>query len=175
MSQTNIYVSKKVEKVAKELINENSTQSSYYLGDWAATLFHVNHKKCWLLINKLTKYLLILPDIKKADLTNIDSIFKETFYSQLIYDGILIESEMIEKIIGKLILLETNNDRSANGSLNNVLLYFDDWKYEFRNFDNMPFRDLNNRLNIHPNKMLNWATPKEKMNEFIKGFEQQGI
>jgi hypothetical protein len=118
---------------------------------------------------------LILSDIKKSDLTNISQIFIETLYSQLIYDGIEVEYELIEKIIGEIELCETNNDRSTNGSLNNCILYLEHWKYEFENFENIPFRDLNNRLNSSPNKMLNWKYPKEKMKEVINAYAHSRI
>lgn len=109
-----------------------------------------------------------MPNIKKADLKNISLIFKKTFHEQLIYDGIKVDYRLIEKIIGKINLCETDNDKNANGTLNNILPYFEDWKYEFGNFENMPFRELNGRLNNQPNKQLNWLYPKEKMNERIK-------
>ena len=175
MSQTKIYTTRKLEKVTKEFISENDIIENEYLGDWTSTLFYVSNKKCWLLINKLTKYLLILPNVKKTDLKNISSIFKETFYAQLIYDGIIIEYELIEKIIGEIKLCETNNDRSTNGSLNNCLLFLEDWKYEFGDYGNMNFRDLNGRLNSSPNKMLKWKYPKEKMDEIIKAYAQHRI
>ncbi len=91
MNQTRIYTTRKLEKVIKGFISKNKKNENEYLGDWTATIFYVNHKKCWLIINKLTRYLLILPNVKKTDLKNISSIFKETFYSQLIYDGIVTE------------------------------------------------------------------------------------
>ena len=175
MKQTNIYTTRKLEKVTKEFIFENDTIENEYLGDWTSTLFYVSQKKCWLLINKLTKYLLILPNMKKNDLKNLTSIFRETFYAQLVFDGIITDFELIEKIIGEIKLCETNNDRSTNGSLNNCLFQIEDWKFEFDGFENMNFRDLNGRLNSSPNKMLNWKYPKEKMNEMIKAYAQHHI
>lgn len=79
---------------------------------------------------------------------------------------------MIEKIIADINLYQTDNDRSINGTLNNILPYFEDWKYEFGNFENVPFRKLNGRLNGQPNKQLNWLLPKEKMDEMIKACAQ---
>jgi hypothetical protein len=175
MNQTKIYTTRKLEKVTKEFISENDKIENEYLGDWTSTLFYVSQKKCWLLINKLTKYLLILPNMKKNDLKNLNSIFRETFYAQLVFDGIISDFELIEKIIGEIKLCETNNDRSTNGSLNNCLFQIEDWKYEFGSFENMNFRDLNGRLNSSPNKMLNWKYPKEKMNEMIKAYAQHRI
>ena len=173
MSKTKIYTTRKLEKITKEFISENDTNENKYLGDWTSTLFYVNHKKCWLLINKMTKYLLILPNVKKTDLKNISSIFKESLYAQLTFDGIIIKYDLVEKIIGEIKLYETNNDRITNGSLNNCFLFLKDWKYEFGDYENMNFRDLNGRLNSSPNKMLKWKYPKEKMNEIIKAYEEQ--
>lgn len=175
MTKTKIYTTRKLEKVTKEFISENDTIENNYLGDWTATLFYVSHKKCWLLINKMTKYLLILPNVKKIDLQNLSSIFKETFYTQLVFDGIIIDNKVIEKIIGEIKLYETNNDRSTNGSLNNCLWQIEDWKYEFESFDAINFRDYNGRLNSSPNKMLNWKYPKEKMAEMIKAYAQHSV
>jgi hypothetical protein len=175
MNTTSIYTTRKLEKTVKEFISENEQKTNENLGDWTSTIFYVDHKKCWLLINNLTKYLLILADIKKSDLKNISSIFKETLHSQLKYDGIDVGIEIIEKIIGEIKLYETNNNKSANGSLNNCLLYLEDWKFEYGHFDNMNFRDLNNRLNSSPNQMLNWKYPKEKMSEEIKAYAQHRV
>lgn len=168
MSNTKIFTTRKLEKVTKNFISENDIFENEYLGNWTSTLFYVSQKKCWLSINKLTKYLLILPNMKKTDLKNLSSIFKETFYAQLMFDGIIIDFELIDKIIGEIKLSETDNDRSANGSLNNCLFQIEDWKYEFGGFENMNFRDLNGKLNSSPNKMLNWKYPKEKMKETIE-------
>lgn len=175
MTQTNIYTTRKLEKVTKAFISENNNIENDYLGDWTSTLFYVSNKKCWLLINKPTKYLIILPNVKKTDLQNLSSIFKETFYAQLVFDGIIKDYELIEKIIGEIKLYETNNDRSTNGSLNNCLFQIEDWKYEYGGFENMNFKDLNGKLNSSPNKMLNWKYPKEKMAEMIKAYAEQNL
>jgi len=168
--ETQIYTTRKLEKTVSNFITEKELIENEYLGKWSANIFYINHKKCWLLINSKTKYILVLSDITQSKLKNISKIFKETFYSQLICDGIIIDYEIIEKIVGEVKLYKTDNDRSANGSINNCLLYFDDWKYDYGNFENMPFRELNSRLNSSPNKMLNWKYPKEKMDELIKAY-----
>jgi len=167
---TQIFTTKKLEAVTKEFISEKESKTNDFLGDWNAILFYVSGKKCWMLINKLTKYMLILQDVKKADLKRIDLIFKETIYSQLLFDGIIVEFSLIEKIIGEVKLCKTDNDRSSNGLLNHNIWIMEDWKEEFKNFDNMNFRDLNNRLNSVPVKSIGWKHPKEKMAEVLMSF-----
>jgi hypothetical protein len=167
MSITRIFTTRKLEKVVAKYISENNSNKNDLLGDWSSTLFYVSHKKCWLVINKMTKYVLIIENVKNTDLKNISSIFKRALHEQLIYDGIKVDFGLIEKIIGKLYLYQTDNDRSTNGTLNSILPCLEDWKYEFGNFENMPFRELNGRLNGQPYKSLNWQFPKEKMKEII--------
>jgi len=173
MIKTNIFTTRKLEKTTNEFISSQVSIENEFLGNWTATLFYVSNKKCWLIINKLTKYLVIIPNVKKSDLKNISTIFKKTLYFQLNNDGIKTDYTLVDKIIGEINLCETNNDRSTSGSLNNCLFQMDDWKKDYGTYDNMPFRDLNNKLNSSPNKMLNWKYPKEKMDEMIKAYAQQ--
>ena len=87
--------------------------------------------------------MLILSDIKTSDLNNITRIFTETLHSQFKNDGIQIDYGTLSGIIGKIKLCETNNDRSANGSLNNCMYSIDHWKMEYGSFENLPFQKIN--------------------------------
>lgn len=168
MNQTRIFTTPKLEKVVKEYISDNGKTENKYLGEGASTLTHVSHKKCWVIINKPTQYIVILPNVRQKDTKNITSIFKKTLYEQLIYDGIKVEYSLIEQLIGEINLYKNDNDENTNISLNKIISYFDDyWKYEFGNFDNMPFREITGRANSLPIKQLHWLFPKEKMNELL--------
>ena len=146
MSITPIFTTRKLEKTIKGFISKEEEESNEFLGSW------------------------VFPNIRKADLENISTIFKEAFYAQLIYDGILVDYELIENIIGDVGLYETNNDRSSLGILNYCLDNMEDWKNQFQTFENMPFRDLNNRLNRIPYSFLNLRYPKEEMSSLIQTF-----
>jgi hypothetical protein len=175
MNYTQIYTTRKLEKTITKSIVEKSGTENKILGEWVATIFYVDRKKCWLIVNKLTKYLLILSDIKSSELKNITQIFTETLHSQLKNDGIEIQYETLSGLIGEIKLCETNNDRSANGSLNNCMYSIDHWKMQYGSFQNLPFRKINSRLNSSPNQMLEWKYPKEVMNETIKAYVQQWL
>ncbi len=170
MNATTIYTSRKLEKQIKGFLSENSNEDNEFLGDWHARLFYVNHKKCWLLINKLTNYRLMIPDIKKSDLQNITSLFKENFHAQLAMDGINKDYKLIDKIIGDIVLCETNNDRRQNGFLNDCMFSINIWKGQFGSFENMPFRELNRRLNDVPIKLVKWGLPKDNMRKLLDTF-----
>ena len=113
-------------------------------------MFYVDRKKCWLFTNGLTKYNVILTDIKTSDFNKVEQIFKDALFGQLIYDGIITDLGNVDSIIGGLDFLPTDNDRSTTGFQNHNLESLDWWKYEFGNLENMPIKDLTNRLNTSP-------------------------
>lgn len=150
MNRTKIHTTKKLEKLVKKLILTDQGTDSGKLGKWNATVYYVDRKKCWLFTNGLTKYNVILTDIKTSDQVNIESIFKESFYGQLIYDGIILDYGEVDSMIGELVFLPTDNDRRTTAFQNHRLQELDWWKYEFGSLENMPIKDLTNRMNTSP-------------------------
>ena len=136
--------------MVKKLILTDQGTDSGKLGKWNATVYYVDRKKCWLFTNGLTKYNVILTDIKTSDQVNIESIFKESFYGQLIYDGIILDYGEVDSMIGELVFLPTDNDRRTTAFQNHRLQELDWWKYEFGSLENMPIKDLTNRMNTSP-------------------------
>ena len=102
-------------------------------------LYSYGQKKWGLIVNKLTKNLLILSDIKTSELNTIIRIFTKSLHSQLKSDGIEMDSENLRDIIGDIKPYETNNNRSANGSLNTSMNSLTHWKMEYGSFENLPF------------------------------------
>ncbi|TKD57936.1 hypothetical protein [Flavobacterium sp. ASW18X] len=173
MKRTRIHTTKKLEKLVKKLISNNHDAEDRILGKWKATVFYVNRKKCWLITNALTKYNVVLTDIKASDLKDIETIFKEAFYGQLIYDGIIIEFENLNTLVGEIGIYSTDNDRSTTGFQNHNLVSLEWWKYEFGPLENMPIKDLTNRLNttvIHigeGKKMADYTNPIREMKKIL--------
>jgi hypothetical protein len=150
LKKTQIHITKKLEKLVKKLITTNQETDCGILGKWNATVFYVSRKKCWLITNALTKYNVILTDIKSSDLSEIEQIFKDALFGQLIFDGIITDFENLNSIVGGLAFLPTDNDRSTTGFQNQRLHELDWWKSEFENLKNMPIKDLTNRMNKGP-------------------------
>ena len=119
--RTTIHTTKKLEKLIKKLISTNEKAECGILGKWNANVFYVDRKKCWLITNGKTKYNVILTDIKSTDLKNIEQIFKDAFYAQLTYDGIITDFDYLDSIIGKIDFLPTDNDRRTTGFQNTNL------------------------------------------------------
>ncbi|MDO7173908.1 hypothetical protein [Mariniflexile sp. AS56] len=157
----------------KKLITTENANDCGVLGKWNATVFYVDRKKCWLITNGLTKYNVVLTDVKVSDFSNIEQIFKDALFSQLIYDGIITDFEIISSIIGGLDFLATDNDRSTTGFQNQRLEQLDWWKYEFGSLKNMPIKDLTNRINTSPihigkeRKMSDYTDSVEEMRKIL--------
>ena len=150
LKQTAIHVTRKLEKLIKKWIDRDQNVNSGPLGKWNATVFYVDRKKCWLLTNGISKYNVILTDIRAADLKNIQNIFKEAFYTQLIYDSILTDFKKLDTIVGSLVFLPTDNDRQTTGFQNHRLSELNWWSYDIGGLEQVPIRDLNHKINTSP-------------------------
>ena len=138
-------------------------------------MFYVDRKKCWLLTNGLTKYNFILADIKASDLDKIEEIFKNTLYSQLAYDGIIMDYDDLDSILGGLDFLPTDNDRGITGFQNHRLYELDIWKYHYGSLENIPIKDLAHRMNKVPfhigksRKMSDYTYSTTEMKKLLMG------
>lgn len=159
---TPIYTSKKLEKFTKKLMNidEPGEEELSELGKWNANIFYVQRKKCWLLTNAKTRYSVILTDVTSADIKNIDAIFKDTLYSQLIYDGIFTDYKTMENLLGDLRFFPTDNDRRTIGFQNVHFGALEYRKYEYPSLADWPVRQYNGNLNNYP---FHWG--KVRMDE----------
>ena len=50
-----------------------------FLGQWHANLIHINRKKCVLFANDKTLINFIVPDVSRAEIRELDVMFKEVF------------------------------------------------------------------------------------------------
>lgn len=176
MSTTVIHVSKKLEKQVKKLIGSGEVDQPSPLGKWNAHLFYISRKKCWLVTNKKTQYHLLLTDITAKKLKDIDRIFTDVFYEQLVYDGIVVDHRQLSEWVGDLAFRPTDNDRRMNGFQNQRLFELE-WKtMEYAHLDDMPIRDFNQKLNeniIHLDKdkkrSSDYTRATENMQKLIDG------
>lgn len=168
LKTTTIHTTKKLEKQIKKRIQPGDSHSTSLLGKWNANLFYVNRKKCWLVSNGLTKYTVILTDMNAKKLLNAEDIFKNTFHDQLIYDGVLIEFEEVENLIGEIMFKPTDNDRVTGGFQNQRIQEFEWWQYEYDSLADMPIRDINNRMNTTPIHI----GPSKRMSDYTTSVEE---
>jgi len=153
MTETKIHTTKKLERIVKKLISKGCEGEVSALGNWNATVFFVERKKYWLITNSLTKYNVILADVKATDLINIDSIFIKNFHEQLRYDGVHVALEKLTGLTGKLCFLPTNNDRSMTGFQNQRLFEFSVWLSYVDTLTRKHQLEFTHKMNDSPVKM----------------------
>ena len=176
MSQTTIHTTKKLEKQVAKLIRKDEPENSSPLGKWNAHLFYISRKKCWLVTNKKTQYHLLLTDITAKKLKDIDRIFTDVFYEQLVYDGMVVNHRQLSEWVGDLAFRPTDNDRRMNGFQKQRLFELE-WKtIDYAHLDDMPIRDFNQKLNqniIHLDKdktrSSDYTRATENMQKLING------
>lgn len=175
--KTPVYTSKKLEKTIKPFIAKQSLdEEESVLGKWNATLFYVNRKKCWLVTNAKTRYNVLLTDLKAADIKNWNALFKDTLYSQLVYDGIIQSFETIDDCIGDTFFLPTDNDRPTTAFQNHRLEELEYWKERYESLEHMPVKKLNHNMNTSPftfnqtMKRRQYTTAIDEMKALLAGY-----
>ena len=92
---------------------------------WSAHLFSIAGRKCILFTEKETCYSVLLVDVLKKDLKDINSLFYNAFISQLNTDKIELTSNLsyVDKKNCELTLFSTDNDRKTIGVMNSLILH----------------------------------------------------
>ena len=119
---TNIFCTNKLAGLisVKPILNSVTENSE----SWNAHLFSIAGRKCLLFTDKETCYSVLLVDILKKDLENINSLFYNMFLYQLKSDKIElpINRAPLEESYSELTLYTTDNDRKTLGVMNSLIL-----------------------------------------------------
>ncbi|MEL7147910.1 MAG: hypothetical protein AAFO69_16170 [Bacteroidota bacterium] len=159
---TNIYCTKKLEKlVGKKLLGQEEAQGNK-LGNWNADVFHLQGKKCLILMNDITYYSLFFLDIRKVDLLKFSELFYARFIEQLDYDKIDFPVECSPALIAETTaqFLPTNNNRKVLGTMTDFLRaveYFFHDKYHGQ-LSNIDVNELNHN---YTNFLVGALSPKQ--------------
>lgn len=146
---TTIYCSNKL----KDFVGQTNLTTVDFLtenkfGDWNGHLIIYERKKHLILINNKTYYSVIIPDLKKVDIADLDSFFIERLIDQLIYDSVIEKTDTLI-IMQRLLpvrLAKTNNDKKAIGTLNEFIYQFK-VQHEFFDWHDKSITYINGKLN----------------------------
>jgi hypothetical protein len=164
----NVFCTRKTESlitVEKKRENYNPIDEN-----WLCNLIAVGGKKSLYFIDKKTLYSILLLNVKKKDLQNIESLFIEEFISQLKIDGILNpEKELIiRNKFSEITFYETDNDQKTLGTLR-------DNDYQIKTFisdkiDKLYFAKefMRNNMNSIPLGARKYAYAKDLMKDEIE-------
>ncbi len=118
--KTRIYVSDKIRKNYKKLsVNElpEKTEMQSHQNSWNAHYVAIFGKRCWVVTHSITRYTVIVPDVKAERLNNFRYFFLDNMINQLIKKH-LVDPEKIQKFIGDIEFYTTNGDRSCIAYIN---------------------------------------------------------
>ncbi len=171
--QTPVFLSASLQRYAQKLVTTSLPVEIGLLGNWNATVFNVNRKKCWLFTNAQTSFSVILTDVRSADLVNIQKLFLRAFYDQLKYKVMPFYHQTLYRQVGTLTFHRTNNDRRTIGFQNTRLQTLIHWKNQYHDLENMYMVEFARRLNNTPiflgtsRKMKDFTTPSKEMRELL--------
>lgn len=146
---TRIYVSAKIQKGYKKLVLNSlpdKVDMITHHNSWNANYVALFGKKCWLLTHTLTRYTVILPELRAKELDDFASLFREHLINQLVQQH-LFNPDKVNEFIGEVVFYPTNNDKSCIAYNNQRQQELNYWKYEFDTFDEIPFSKIGSTIN----------------------------
>lgn len=95
-----------------------------YLGSWHANLIYIDGKKCVLFVNDKTLFNFIIPDISRAQIRDLSSIFKVNLECVLAAEGIPENAKAI--IMSEYVSIQyaNTNSKSILGSMNDLAFHY---------------------------------------------------
>ncbi|UJH92419.1 hypothetical protein LZ575_07855 [Antarcticibacterium sp. 1MA-6-2] len=132
-----------MKKLTKKLIatSDDENQEISILGKWNSNVFYVNRKK--LAGNKFPyKIFSYFVGYLSADHLRIDTIYKDSLFTQITYDGVFIELTVIDSLIGDLKFFPRDNDRRTIGFQNSIFQTLDYRKEKYGKLENWCRRKL---------------------------------
>ncbi|ESU30031.1 hypothetical protein FLJC2902T_05220 [Flavobacterium limnosediminis JC2902] len=165
----NIYCSTKLSSIIKseKFIGGNSDPEN----EWSAHLFPIAGRKCAIFVNKETLYSVVLVDVLKKDLLNLQVIFTEFLIKQLEINKMLTPKyeSHIRETNQIMNIYTTDNDRKTMGSLTDFIYHIKASYYDSGDLDTVKTYVVK-YLNTMPSKVLKFYTPNDAMNQKIKNF-----
>ena len=109
---------------SKSSLVEDQPQFSY-LGQWHANLVYIKGRKCILFANDRILVNFIVPDVRRAEIRELDEMFRTSFQCVLSHEAF--PQDLVEKIMSEYseIGIGKSNNRSVLGSLNDLMFHYE--------------------------------------------------
>ncbi len=164
----NVFCTRKLEtfiKVKKK--DESFVESSE---SWICHLIPIGGKKSLYFIDTKTLYSVLLINVQKKDLQNIEQMFVSEIVNQLKNDGILKpEKELLVRNKYKsLTFNETNNDQKTLGTLRDNIAHLKSYIYDKSDKQNSAREFTKESINRIPLGSRKYSYAKELMAEELK-------
>lgn len=142
-----LQITKKINDKFKHIVREDKKEDSDEFFSWHADKFVYNRKTGLIIMNNLTRYIVILYDIKKKEIDNLLPLFITQLRVNMEIDHI--EKKYIDSFIDDLkeITFSKTNNRSILSQLSDMQLIL---SYRLPDYDTLKENNLN-KLNSDSN------------------------
>ena len=134
-----------------------------YLGSWHANLIHIDRRKCIVFVNDKTLFNFIAPDASRAQIRELDKLFKN-------YLSCVIAAEGMSEASRVRILSEYNdvgyantNNKSVLGSMNDLAFHYKDYIEAVGGVHSPAVPEIIRNLNHMPMGAIKYAYPIEAL------------
>ncbi len=143
------------------------------LSSWHANLIFIGRRKCVLFVNDRTLFNFIAPDVRRAEIRDLASVF-------LSYLVCVLHAEQLPKPVVEQILAESaqvsfgsTTNRSVVGSMNDLVFHYELHILSAGGVHSAEVPSIIRRLNRMPMGALKYAFPIEEL-QALYGVQQSG-
>jgi hypothetical protein len=172
-----IYLSEKIRKNYKKItVNElpEKIEIQSHQNSWNAHYVAIFGKRCWVVTHSITRYTVIVPDVKANMLDDFRFFFLDNMINQLIKTH-YVDADKIQKFIGDVEFYLTNGDRSCIAYINKRIEDLEYFKYQEDNFEDFPFLMIGSDFNDLGSKLIDgkskYIRPTEEILKLVNEFE----
>ena len=134
-----------------------------YLGSWHANLIHIDRRKCVLFVNDKTLVNFITPDVSRAEIRNLNCLFKGYLRCVLADEGVIFPAT--EKIMSEYdeVGYAKTNSKSVLGSMSDLAFHYKYHIQEEGGVHSSAIPDIIRKLNHMPMGAIEYTYPIEAL------------
>ena len=143
-----------------------------YLGPWHANLIHIDRRKCGLFVNDKTLFNFIVPDLSKAQIRDLDKLFK-SYLSCVLADAGIPDADR-NRILSEYdeVGYANTNSKSVLGSMNDLAFHYKYSIQEAGGVHSQAVPGIIRRLNRMPMGALKYVFPIEGLRALYQTAER---
>ncbi|MEN8132792.1 MAG: hypothetical protein ABFS45_21945 [Pseudomonadota bacterium] len=142
------------------------------LGPWHANLIHIDRRKCVLFVNDKTLFNFIAPDVSRAQIRELDKLFKD-YLSCVLADESIAEADRV-RILSEYneVGFTNTNSKSVLGSMNELAFHYKYSILEAGGVHSPAVPEITRRLNHMPMSSLKYVFPIEALRAMYQTTER---
>lgn len=141
---------------------ETSSDTSF-LGSWHANLIHIDRRKCILFVNDKTLFNFIAPDATRAQIRELDVLFRSYLSCVLSEEGIKLPQKAKFMAEAEEVAYSNTNNKSVLGSMNDLAFHYKLHINATGGVHSSSVPSIISQLNHMPMKAIKYAYPVDEL------------